>query len=366
MKKKSLLSVSLAFALLFTLFGALNIGLYATDIPDPEIYYSDEKVDGVTAYWYDEMHLYSYDEALAAGVPEGFTGDVLALRSSDGGHVGITLDYSGRCIDVESITFRVWCSANTREFRITDSAGNDWIVRVVPEATEKWIEITLTEKGENIYSGKSFTDLGDAEGFFKPVNMGFRFTDSADTTVYIDYTNFNHKPLDKEPPVIKYDGDTVIRTTAGKELSVDVTAFDEYDGESIQPEYIFSGGALDENGLLVEGEHSCTVRFTDYAGNVSEIELTVIVEAQDVTAPALSWAPDAIFANTGMRPVLDITAQDDKDGEIAPTLTWSEGALDARGRLVAGEHTLTVTAVDKTGNKTEKVIPVKVTNGMPS
>lgn len=366
MKKRNILSVALTLALLLALLGAFNIGLYATDIPEPEIYYSDEKVDGVTAYWYDEMHHYSYDEAIAAGVPEGFTGDVLALRASHGGNVGITLDYSGRCVDVESITFRVWCSANTREFRITDSAGNDWIARVVPEATEKWIEITLTENGDNIYSGKSFTDLGDSEGFFKPVNMGFRFTDSADTTVYIDYTSFNHKPLDTEPPVIKYDGDTVIKTTAGKELSVDATAFDEYEGESIKPEYIFSEGALDGSGLLVEGEHSCTVRFTDYAGNFSEIKLTIIVEAQDVTAPTLSWAPDAIYANTGMRPVLDITAQDDKDGEIAPTLTWSEGAFDARGRLVAGEHTLTVTAVDKTGNKTEKVIPVKVTGGMPS
>jgi hypothetical protein len=93
--------------------------------------------------------------------------------------------------------------------------------------------------------------------------------------------------------------------------------------------------------------------------------LTLIVEPQDVTPPALGWAPDAIYANVGMRPILDVTAEDDRAGELEPVLTWSDGTLDARGRFLEGEHTLTITAVDPTGNKTEKVIPVKVTDGLP-
>jgi hypothetical protein len=66
-----------------------------------------------------------------------------------------------------------------------------------------------------------------------------------------------------------------------------------------------------------------------------------------------------------MMPVLNITATDDRDGEIDVTLTWSEDAV-IRGRFSIGEHTLTVTAVDSTGNKTEKVIPVIVTSGLPN
>lgn len=365
--RRSLLAIFLAFSLIFAVFGTFGFSPAAYSEPDPDVFFSDEKVSGVTAYWYEEMHHYTEDEAFAAGVPEGFAGDVLMLRSTDGGNVGITFDIGGgRCIDVESITFRVWCSANTREFRITGDAGSSWLVRVVPEETEKWIDITIGSDGENIYSGKSFADFGDDNGFFKPLNMGFRFTDSEDSTVYIDCTNLNHKPIDNEPPVIIYDGDTVIRTTAGKPFSIDAVAYDERDQKYIEPfDYICTSGAVDQNGILLEGEHEFTVRFFDYRGNKAELALTVIVESQDVTAPTLGWAPDAIYANAGMRPVLNITAWDDKEGEIAPTVTWSDGAFDSRGKLVAGEHTLTVSAVDSTGNKTEKAIPVVVTNDLP-
>ena len=67
-----------------------------------------------------------------------------------------------------------------------------------------------------------------------------------------------------------------------------------------------------------------------------------------------------------MRIKLDLTAIDDHDGDVEVVMTWSEGALDSRGRLTEGEHTLTITAVDETGNKTEKVIPVIVTGGLPT
>lgn len=366
--RRSLLAIFLAFSLIFAVFGAFGFSPAAYSEPDPDVFFSDEKVSGVTAYWYEEMHHYTEDEALAAGVPEGFAGDVLMLRSADGGHVGITFDVGGgRLLDIESITFRVWCPANTREFRITDNGGVDWIVRVVPEETEKWIDITIGSDGKNIYSGKSFKNLGDENGKLKPVNMGFRFTDSADSTVYIDATFIKWKPLDTEPPVISYNGETVIRTTAGQKLVIDATAYDEGDQATIRPyDYIYTAGAVDENELLLEGTHSCTVRFFDYRGNVAELVLTLIVEPQDVTPPALDWAPDAIYANVGMRPILDVTAEDDRAGELEPVLTWSDGALDARGRFLEGEHTLTITAVDPTGNKTEKVIPVKVTSGLPT
>jgi outer membrane biosynthesis protein TonB len=40
---------------------------------------------------------------------------------------------------------------------------------------------------------------------------------------------------------------------------------------------------------------------------------------------------------------------------------WSEGALDVRGRLTEGTHTLTLFAEDRSGNRTEKTIAYYVT-----
>ena len=117
--------------------------------------------------------------------------------------------------------------------------------------------------------------------------------------------------------------------------------------------------SLYEDGNLVIGEHTCIIRATDNSGNVSEISLQVIVGEKDDVAPTLSWAPDNIYAPVGAKPDFNVIATDNKD-EIEVELTWSDGALDKRGRLLEGEHTLTVSASDLTGNKTEKVITVFV------
>ena len=154
-------------------------------------------------------------------------------------------------------------------------------------------------------------------------------------------------------------------STAGRVLRVNATAHDEYYGMDIEPEYIFSEGAVDKDGLLLEGDHSCTVKFTDPAGNYAELKLTLKVAPKDTVGPELSKLPAKIYANEGTKPLLTVTATDDRDGEVVPTVTWSNGALDNRGRLVAGTHMLTVSATDSTGNKTEKVIPVVVTDYAP-
>ena len=354
MKKNTVLAISLVLTLMLSFFGAFDINGVATDVPDPEILFSDEEKNGVTAYWYDEMHLYSEAEAKAAGVPAGFSGDVLALRSTDGSNVGITLDLgAARVADAESITFRIWCSANTKEFRITNNAGYDWIVRVVPEKTGEWIEITVSSDGGNIYGGKTFGNFADENGFFEKVNFGFRFTNNVDTTVYVDSIVYKAKAVDKTPPVISYDGPTEITTTAGKEFVFGGTAYDEHDKANIKPDYVFTAGAVDTEGRLLEGEHGCTVRFIDYRGNCAEIQLKLIVHAADTEAPVLSWAPDEVYAEIGMMPVINVTAVDNYDSEVKVTMTWSKGALE-RGRLTEGYHTLTIVAVDSTGNETKK------------
>ena len=320
-----------------------------------------ESVEGVTGYTYINFNMMTADEAAAANVPEGYSGYVLALTGA--GHAGITLDLSEQNIVVNainSITFRVYCTANVREIRITDDAGYSWITRFVPTVTEQWIEITLTKDGENILKSEGMACFADANGYFKPVNFGFRFTNDESATVYIDSITFNMKEADTTAPVITYNGATTVDTTEGKALELDLTAWDEYEGRAITPEYIWSEGALDANGLPVVGQHTCTVKATDTAGNSAEITLTVNVGQKDVSAPEIDWSMDTVSAIVGTRCLLDISATDDVDGELDVTFEWSEGAMDNRGRLTEGEHTLTLTATDSTGNKAEKVVKVVV------
>lgn len=54
-------------------------------------------------------------------------------------------------------------------------------------------------------------------------------------------------------------------------------------------------------------------------------------------------------------PALIVSASDDVDDSVEVTETWSEGALDADGKLCAGTHTLTFSAVDQAGNEAEEV-----------
>lgn len=357
--KKIIISIVLVLALVLS-----GMSVYAAPFEDgvgkDEIPYGDS-IEGVTGYTYTDFNMMTADEAAAANIPEGYSGYVLALTKATS--VGITLDLSEQKIVVnaiESITFRVYCTANVKEIRITDDAGYSWIARVEPSAKEEWIDVTLTKDGDNFCQGCTMNDFADENGYFKPVNFGFRFTDSEITTVYIDSITFDMKEADTVAPVITYNGENTINTTEGKSFELDLTVWDEYEERAITPEYIWSDGALDENGLLAVGTHICTVRVTDTAGNHSEITLTVNVGAKDVTAPEINWTAETIRALVGTRCQLNISAADDADGEVETELAWSEGALDNRGRLAEGEHTLTITATDSTGNVAQKTVRVVV------
>ena len=232
-----------------------------------------------------------------------------------------------------------------------------------PGTTGKWIDVVLDETSNFNTAIKNFSVFDDGNGYCKTVNFCFRGSNLG--IAYIDSITVEIKAPDIAPPVIEYSGETEITTTAGQPFSVKAEAVDEYNNEKISPEYIFSDGAVDENGLLLEGEHSCTLRFTDDAGNFSELKFSIKVEPKDTVAPTFSWAPDKIYANAGMRPVLSIAVDDNRDNEIEPVLVWSKGTFDNKGRFIVGEHTLTISAVDDTGNKIEKIIPVSVAAGLP-
>ena len=364
MKNRMLLAILLICALMIT-----SIPVYAAEASDPsreELPLSTKSISGVTTYWYQNFSVMSEAEAKAANVPEGYSGYVAAF-TQNGGSVGIMLDLTEEKVAVqaiEKIVFRVYCHSKVKEVRITADAGQSWIMRAVPEKFDAWIDIELYNGSKNFYDDKTFDFFADENGYFKPVNFGFRFTEDLTSTVYIDSISLVMKATDSDPPVIEYSGEKTIETTAGKSFAIDVTAYDEYYKMNIKPEYVYSDGAIDQNGLLLEGEHTCTVRFSDPGGNTAELVISLKVGPKDTEAPVLNWETDKIYACSGMMPVLDVTAVDNSDGEVEVAMVWSEGAL-YRGKLCQGNHSLTISATDNTGNKVERVISVVVSEYAP-
>ena len=326
-----------------------------------EIPYGVKSSDG-TWYGYNNFKMMDEAQAKYAKVPDGYSGWVLAI-DPNGGNTSIGLDLTAyRVKTIKKITFRLWCPTGTKQhdtdggIRLSGAATNSWAWKASPSAIGEWLEVTL-EKDDY-----SFLDF-DNDGYCNAVNLCLR---GATATAYIDAITVELKPNDGVAPEIRYNGETIINTSAGKPFVIDVSAYDEQEDRNITPEIIWSEGALDESGLLLEGNHTCTIKATDGYGNVSEIVLTVNVSGIDTEAPVISWTPDEVFAVAGMIPMFDITAEDNVEGEIEVNTLWSEGALDEGGRLTAGQHTLTLSVTDLTGNKAEHTVYVFVFNTRPT
>ncbi len=164
---------------------------------------------------------------------------------------------------------------------------------------------------------------------------------------------------DTTAPELTYTGATEITTSEGKPFVIDVSAFDNEDNKAATVYYDWSEGAVDADGKLLKGTHTCTVVAVDMSGNETKLTLSVTVGDKDTVAPVITVA-DTISAVQGAMPVLTYKATDNTDGEILCKVEWSEGALDANGKLVAGTHTMTLTATDLTGNFSTKTVTVNV------
>ncbi len=320
-----------------------------------------QKVDGVQVYDYSYFNMMSAGQAADYGVPSGYSNNVLALGNS-GGAISTMIDVSDRGIykwNLDRIIFRVWCPAAVNQVRITDNAGNDWIMRVDSTAGQ-WMDITLGVDGTNFNGAKTVDDLCDENGRLKPVCLVFRMSgNTAYQTVYIDHIIYALKENDTVPPVITYNGAASLQATEGYLFKPDATAFDAYENRNIEITYTWSEGALDADGKLLRGNHICTLTASDTAGNVSTKTIEVIVGRKDTAAPEILNSHDTVYAAVGSRFMIEYISVDDLD-KVKTVYTWSENAFDSVGRLTLGEHTLTLSSTDMTGNKTEKVISVIV------
>lgn len=332
----------------------VNAATFEDNAGKDEIPYGEFGI-GFKPYQYKSFNMMTEEEAAVANVPTGYSGYVLELTGGSGG-VGIALDIKNiRVNDIENITFRIYCPEGTKSngVRLTNTASNTWIMLASPGNTDKWVEVVLDDK-------EKINELDNGNGYCKDTNFCIRY-EGDNKTVYIDSITVNLKAPDTVPPVIKYTGENKIITSAERRFTLDLTVYDEYEERNITPEFIWSDGAIDSKGYLVEGTHTCTIRAKDFADNCSEITLIVEVKPKDIEAPIINFVSEEICVPVGTRPRLSITATDNID-KVGTELSWSDGALDARGRLCEGEHTLTITTKDDTGNESMLIVKIHVSN----
>lgn len=329
---------------------------------------------GIDAYYStygcDEVIAMTAEEAATAGIPQGYSGQVLSVKRASELSMGFLVDFSERRIPVsllKSVTFRVYVGADGEigsgypEIRIVapGTGGNGWFLRYyLDKYTDQWVDVVVddTTKTSN-YSW----DLFAVDGFLNKLEVGLRKKSSGNDVFYVDSITYQLEENDGVAPVISYDGADEITISEGAQLGIHPTAFDAQENCSVEIEYIWPEGTiLGESGTPGQGTYTLTLRATDYYGNTSERQVTVIVEEPDNEKPQIMVKMDSIYATVGATPILTPQVVDNR--EVAEvSCEWSEGAVDKYNRLNEGTHTWAVTAKDTSGNVATKVVTVYVT-----
>ncbi len=306
---------------------------------------------------------YSEEEAVQKGIPEGFTNEVLEVVGiNNAASKGVFLDFSSYAISqkyIESIVFRVYVGADDNpsdgypELRIpTPYAVNSWTMRYkMNDLTDQWVNVEL-KPTERMAECVEFATIC-TDGYLDKFELAVRHN-KAGSVFYIDSIAINY--LENNAPVITYNGEDHVTVAQGQALNFDVSAHDDFDGD-VEIEYVWGDPSkLDENGNPLPGEHTLTFTATDSLGKSSTLTISVTVIEPDLNAPEFSVPTDKIYVRTGTTPLINVSATDDVDGDVEVVQTWSEGALDEKGRLTEGVHVLTLTATDSSNNSTVKAI----------
>ena len=305
------------------------------------------------------------EEATAKGLSAGFNGSVYEIGcGADSGYAGVCIDLSSYEIPigiVENISFNVLMPTSYSELRMRCGNTTDWVMRCSTASTGTWCTVILGADDSGFYGSTKMATLANSDGNLGSFCLIGRVSGSY-SPYYIDSITIKLKEDDKVAPVLTYSGKTDVLTSAGKAFVPSISAYDEFEGREIALVYTWSEGAVDENGDMLEGVHTCRISATDYYGNTSFIDLNVTVGPPDVTAPVIQFTAGEIRVSVGTYYRMVITAVDDYDA-VTVTEEWSEGAIDFGGRLAEGTHTLTLTCTDLSGNVSVHVVTVYVING---
>lgn len=321
---------------------------------------STKGADSVTLWGATEIVTYSAAEAAATGVPTGYDNQVLEVKQTTASR-GILLDYSAKKVPmslVEGLNARVYLgtsSANMGKYpqlRIPDPTkiGEDWIhLSETATPTGEWTTVSIP--------ATKFDKLAK-DGYLQQFELGVRSNAMID--FFIDSIALDLKENDGVAPVISLNEAETITWFAGVPFTLDATAFDAQENRNVEVQTSFGADTqFAEDGTLKEGTWSVTLSATDYFGNQSTKECTVVVLEPDKTPPVITTVPQTMYATVGTIPMLKPSATDDS-GDVTVTASWSQGALDEKGRLTAGTHTYTIEAKDASGNVATHTVTVIV------
>lgn len=252
-------------------------------------------VEGVNVYGGCNLSVIASEKAAAAGVPEGFTGNVLKMSNADmPGQTDMALDFSALNYKRKFITglsFRIYIvgtasdNAKHPEFRIPyPGKPNNWVVGggIGANKTDEWITVSLTPDQ---------LDKICIDGYLKTVAVCLRT--NAATTMYIDKIELTTIEFEHEPPVISAPVTEFKVTEGAYPVSTDKIATVTDNSGEYFVSYEWSEGALDDLGRLRKGTHTCKVIATDRCDNVATLDITYIVEAEpEITLYKITFKAD--------------------------------------------------------------------------
>ena len=312
-------------------------------------------------------------QASVEGVPEGYSGAVMRIVNTTNGRV----DFDFACSEiplslVSNIKYRVYAqgiaSGTYPEFRLqapnfsarnldmwpyqhNGGAGGYSLINEL----NQWLDLNINK---DTLSGKKMLNLSDQTD---PTLLGqytIFFRSSIETNaLYIDSVTVELEPNDGVGPVIDFDKDT-IHIPANTKPILPTTAFDAQDNRSVPVTYNWDiTPTFDGDGNVTsQGTYALTMSAEDYYHNVTTKSVTIIVDAPDTDGPSINIPFSEITLPAGT--IFDINFGNyiTDAYEFTFTATYSEGAIDGMNRLLLGDHTLTIRAVDYSGNVSEKVI----------
>ncbi len=298
-------------------------------------------VEGVNVYGGCKLSVIASDKAAQAGVPEGFTGNVLKMSNADKpGQTDMALDFSALNYKRKFITglsFRVYIAGTSSdnnkhpEFRIPyPGKADNWVVGggLGANKTNEWITISLTSDQ---------LDKICIDGYLKTVAVCLRT--NAATTMYIDKIELTTIEFENEPPVISAPVTEFKVTEGAYPVPTDKIATVTDNSGEYSVSYEWSEGALDSLGRLTKGTHTCTIVASDRCDNTATLDITYIVEAEpEVALYKITFKVD------GMDDVIIEYCEDEIEYIELPTVpekahykfTWESFTFDMTDNQVVG------------------------------
>lgn len=326
-----------------------------------------------SAYPDSELREISAAEAAQAGA-DGAAGNVIVLSGEDG--AGCEFDYTDYNLSaygIDHIVVRAFVPDDVREINIAVDDGATLVGRYSAAGFErgKFTEFTFGPEGINIASDHALTDLANEKGRLGKFSVNFRrvivsYTGDEPVSdfapVYLDSIEIVLVDGAAGKPELHYNGSDKLDQTADKPLALgEYSAYDAFEKRDLEVKQRWEGTAgVDENGMAVEGgPYTLVLEAENSFGERVEKRLTLTVRPRDTEPPQILVNTDTLYAPAGTYATMNVAATDNEDA-VETLYLWSKNALDRYGRLQSGEHQLTLTATDLTGNTAERVLTVIV------